>query len=238
MAGRRLIGQENSTLDEQNTIFEPNKHSVNLLIVIVTAAVFLMMELWEKSMTKGDFYGNTTQFLLEHGALYGPAVLRDGEWYRLFTYQFLHGGMEHLLNNMLILYFMGNYMEKLMGRVKYAVLYFSSGILAGLGSIVYNGYHLTGAFSTSEMLLAEGYPVCVGASGAVFGVIGAVVYLILIHRGRLFGLNARRLLIFLVLSIYSGFVEQGVDGAAHVAGLIGGVVLAALLYGRPRHQEQ
>ncbi|MGN0505023.1 MAG: rhomboid family intramembrane serine protease [Lachnospiraceae bacterium] len=223
-------------MDDWSDIFAANKKSANLIIVIVTSVVFLVLELWEKSMTKGTFYGNTTTFLKEHGALYAPRVL-DGEWYRLLTYQFLHGGIHHLVNNMLVLYFLGNFVERFLGGIRYVILYFCSGILAGIGSIVYNGYILTGEVSISAFLGADGFPVCIGASGAVFGVVGAMLYLVLIHRGRLQGFDLRRLLLFIGLSLYSGFVDTGVDNAAHVAGLLGGVILAVVLYGRPKHQS-
>lgn len=201
----------------ETEIFEPNKKSVNLGIIAGTVCVFFVMLFWEKSMTKGEFYGNTIDFFLEHGALYGPAV-KEGEWYRLLTYLFLHSGMEHLLNNMLILYFIGNALERYLGHWKFLLLYLASGIFAALGSVFWN----------------TSYPVCVGASGAVFGVCGGLAYLVLIHRGNLQGLTKKRMLLFLLLSVYGGFVTQGVDNAAHITGLLSGFLLAAVLYRRPK----
>ena len=203
-------------MNTQTDLFEPNKRSVNLGIVIATAASFFLVLLWEKALTDGAFYGNSTGFLLEHGALYGPKVLA-GEWYRLVTHLFLHSGIEHLINNMLILYFVGNALERYLGRIKYLILYFLSGILAGIGSIVYNMYNLS-------------YPVCIGASGAVFGVCGALVYLVLVNKGNLKGLTKQRMFIFLALSVYGGLTDTGVDNAAHIAGLFAGFLLAVLLY--------
>lgn len=211
-------------MKDWNDIASVNRKSANLMLILITCTIFLVMELWEKSITKGDFYGNTTVFLLRHGALYAPGVL-DGEVYRLFTYQFLHGGIQHLVNNMLVLYFLGNYVERTLGRLRYLILYFFSGILAGIGSIVYNGIHLTGELSLVAFRQAEGFPVCIGASGAVFGVVGAMVCLVLVN-GEPKRPDVGRLLLFVFLSIYNGFVEQGVDNAAHVAGLLAGVVIA------------
>ena len=71
----------------QTDLFEPNKKSVNLLVVIATTLSFFLVLLWEKGMTEGAFHGNTAGFLLEHGALYGPKVFA-GEWYRLVTHMF------------------------------------------------------------------------------------------------------------------------------------------------------
>ncbi len=208
-------------MEAKTELYEPNEKSVNLGIIIATAVVFCLLLLWEKSITEGSFYGNTAWFLLEHGALYGPRV-KAGEWYRLVTYLFLHNGIEHLINNMLILYFVGNALERYLGRIKYLILYFSSGILAGIGSIVYNSVW-NGA-----------YAVCVGASGAVFGVAGALAYLVLVNKGNLQGLTKRQMLIFLGLSVYGGLVTQGVDNAAHVAGLVAGFLVAMLLYRKKR----
>ena len=209
-------------MNTRSDLFEPNQKSVNLGIVIATALSFFLILLWEKGMTEGPFHGNTAGFLLEHGALYGPRVFA-GEWYRLLTHLFLHSGMDHLINNMLILYFVGNALERYLGRWKYLVLYFLSGILAGIGSIVYNMYQMS-------------YPVCIGASGAVFGVCGALAYLVLIHKGNLEGLTKQRMVAFLVLSVYGGLIDRGVDNAAHVIGLLAGFLVAALLY-RERKTE-
>lgn len=198
---------------EQIAIFEPTKRSVNVVIVAVTVIAFFVMQFWEKSITEGAFYGHTSQFLLEHGALYGPAV-REGEWYRLVTHLFLHADIWHLGNNMLILFCLGNALEHYAGKVSFTVLYFFSGILAGLGSVVYN----------------TDSPVSIGASGAVFGVVGAMLWLFVINRGRLVGFTGKRILLFIVMSVYAGFVDQGVDNAAHIVGLVAGFFLAILFY--------
>ncbi len=192
-------------------IFEPARKSVNVVIVATTVIVFLIMQLWEKNMTEGTFYGHTTEFLLEHGGLYAPAV-REGEWYRLITHLFLHGDIWHLGNNMLILFCLGNALEHYVGKISFLMVYFFSGILAALGSVVYN----------------TDSPVSIGASGAVFGVVGAMLWLVIRNRGKLEGFTGKRMLLFAVLSIYAGFADQGVDNAAHVAGLIAGVLLAML----------
>lgn len=198
---------------EQTELFEPAKKSLNLVIVAATVVAFLVMQFWEKSVTDGHFYGHTTQFLLEHGALHGPSI-RRGEWYRLITHIFLHGDIWHLGNNMLILFCLGNALEHYVGKYSYGAIYFFSGILAGLGSVVYNTDNT----------------VSVGASGAVFGVVGAMAWLVLRNRGRLEGFTGPRMLIFVLLSVYAGFVDQGVDNAAHVTGLAAGFLLAMLIY--------
>lgn len=205
---------------EKDEIFEPTKPSVNVVIVVITVIAFFVMQFWEKSITEGNFYGHTTQFLLEHGALYGPAV-REGEWYRLVTHMFLHSDIWHLGNNMLILFCLGNALEHYVGKVSFVAVYFFSGILAGLGSVVYN----------------TDSPVSIGASGAVFGVVGAMLWLFTRNRGKLAGFTGKRMVLFIGLSIYAGFVDQGVDNAAHIVGLLAGFLLAILLYRKRSEPE-
>ncbi len=211
-AGRMRI----KAVREQTELFEPAEKSANLVIVAVTVIAFFVMQFLEKSSTEGVFYGHTTQFLLEHGALYAPGV-REGEWYRLLTHLFLHGDIWHLGNNMLILFCLGNALEHYIGKISYIGIYFFSGILAGLGSIMYNTVDV----------------VSVGASGAVFGVVGAMVWLVVRNKGRLEGFTIPRMILFLLMSVYAGFVEQGIDNAAHIAGLMAGFLLAVLIYRKP-----
>lgn len=206
---------------EQTELFEPTKKSVNIVIVAVTVIAFFVMQFWEKSITQGTFYGHTTQFLLEHGALHEPSI-RAGEWYRLLTHLFLHGDIWHLGNNMLILFCLGNALEHYVGKFSYAGIYFFSGILAGLGSVVYN------TDST----------VSVGASGAVFGVVGAMVWLVLKNKGRLTGFTGPRMIVFVLMSVYAGFVDQGIDNAAHITGLIAGFLLAIVIYRKPETETE
>lgn len=181
----------------------------NKIIVIVNVALFLGL----------DLFGDTenTVFMFEHGAMYPLAVLQGGEWYRMFSCMFLHFGVQHLANNMLILYFLGQNLEQVLGHVKYVLLYF----LSGLGG---------SALSLYFMVRQQDYAVSAGASGAIFGVIGASIYIALRNKGRLGDLTSKRLVFMAALSLYYGFTATGVDNLAHIGGLISGFILAALLY--------
>lgn len=205
----------------ETDLFEPAKKSVNVVLVGITVLCFFAMQMWEKSVTNGNFNGHTTQFLLEHGALYAPAI-REGEWYRLLTHIFLHGDILHLGNNMLILFCLGNALEHYLGKISYVGIYFFSGILAGLGSVVYNTDNT----------------VSVGASGAVFGIIGAMLWLVLRNKGKLKGFTGPRMLLFVFMSVYAGFIDRGIDNAAHIAGLIAGFLLAMVIYRRPEDETE
>jgi membrane associated rhomboid family serine protease len=152
--------------------------------------------------------------LFDNGALYGPLVA-DGEWWRLVTAGFLHASPIHILFNMLMLWWFGSPLETLLGRGRFLGIYFVS-ILAG---------------SAGALLLAPDRPV-VGASGAVFGILGAGLVL---ERNRIqvFGGSALLVVGFnLVLSFVLSYVSLG----GHLGGLAGGAAAMLVLthFGR-RH---
>ena len=89
-------------------------------LIVINVLVFLAMEIL------GDT--QSTQFLYEHGGMYWPSVLEQGQWYRLVTHMFLHAGGEHLLNNMFMLGILGYQIEKNYGPIRYILTYFVSGI--------------------------------------------------------------------------------------------------------------
>lgn len=142
-------------------------------------------------------------------------AFQNGEFYRLFTAMFLHGDVTHLFSNMILLYFMGEMIEHLIGTPKTAVIYLISGLF---GNVVSYGYH---------MIMNDPYS-SLGASGAVYGLIGTTLFLAII---KLKGLNIpiRRMVILVIYCIYSSIVGNNIDVGAHIGGLIAGFVLAAIL---------
>lgn len=188
-------------------------------LIGINLIVFLLYEILGSNLD--------TEFMLNHGAMYTPYLLKSGEWYRLVTSMFLHFGIRHLLNNMLILYILGNYLEGHMGKIRYLILYFAGGI----GANICSGLH---SLSDREVVVSA------GASGAVFAVLGGLIWVLLINRGRLEDLTIKKMLIFAALSLYLGFTESGVDNVAHVSGLILGFLAAILLYRKSKDcgQEQ
>ena len=156
-----------------------------------------------------------TAHMIRWGAAYTP-LIREGEYYRLFTCMFLHFGFQHLLNNLLLLFFLGDYVERFVGRIRYLILYLAGGLGASL-------------FSWQQEVRRGQETVSAGASGAIFAVLGGLVVLILIHRGRLEDLTLPRVLIMAVLSLWVGFQSAGVDGFAHLGGFLAGMLLMVLL---------
>lgn len=182
---------------------------VTVGLIIVNLIVFFLNEMIGSNLD--------TEFMLNHGAMYTPYIKDSSEWYRYFTALFLHFGIRHLLNNMLLLYVLGNYLERYLGRIKFLILY----LVSGIGANVLSGllsYHQGKAV------------VSAGASGAVFAVLGGLIWVILANRGRLENLTAEKMVFMAVLALYYGFSSTGVDNAAHVAGLIIGFILSVLLY--------
>ncbi len=188
---------------------------VNLTIIAVNFMYFGYLEII------GDT--ENTMFMVAHGALYLPAVLR-GEYWRLLTSVFMHFGIGHIVNNMLILYVLGDNLERALGSVKYLILYIVSGIGANCVSLWYD---------QTLALQRTAVSVSAGASGAVFGVIGGLLYAVSVNRGRLEDLSTRQLAVMILLSLYFGFTSTGVNNAAHIAGLAIGIIMGLILYRKP-----
>lgn len=189
--------------------FLKEKPVCNGLIIIINIIVFLILE-WNGS-TK------SAEYMLSKGALAAPMIFQEGEYYRLITSLFMHFGIEHLFNNMLVLFFIGNNLEGVIGKIKYSLIYLISGVS---GSV----------FSLLLTSTKEGIVVSAGASGAVFGIMGGLFWVVIINRGRLENLTSRRLGFLIILTLYQGFTSTGVDNFAHVGGMIAGAILTLLLY--------
>ena len=154
-------------------------------------------------------------------------IFEEHQYYRLFTYMFLHGGLGHIFNNMLVLGFVGSTSERLLGSLKYAAAYIGSGLVAGLASSVYNRWCFEHASEAGGY-----YTYSLGASGAVFGIAGVLLWIVLVNRGRVAGISLRQIVLFMFLSIYAGLTSAGIDNTAHIAGALFGVVSAMILYSR------
>lgn len=180
-------------------------------LIIINAAVFLILSV---SGNTEDMY-----FMLEHGAVYEPFVVQGHEFYRLFTSMFLHFGIDHLLNNMVLLGALGWNLEMEIGKVRFLAVYLVSGIGGNIFSLYYG-------------VRTQEYAVSAGASGAVFGLMGALLYVVIANRGRLGRLSGRGMMFMVALSLYFGITSSGVDNLAHMGGLVCGFVLAFILYRR------
>lgn len=158
----------------------------------------------------------TGNLLYNIGELDAAAVLLRGEYGRIIYSMFLHAGIDHLFNNMVILFFLGAMIEKVTGHIQLLLIYLLSGIGANICSLLYK-------VMTMDSMAS------VGASGAIFGLDGVLLAWILLDRQAMPDVTPRRVLLMIVLSLYSGFTAHNIDNAAHVGGLLTGFTAGALL---------
>ncbi len=158
----------------------------------------------------------TGDALYRAGILWASAVLENREYGRILWSMFLHSDIGHLFNNMVILFFLGAMIEKEVGHVRYGVLYFLSGIGGNLLSLLVKV--VTGDMSGS-----------LGASGAVFGLDGVLLAMVLLYGRKMEGVTPGRVIFMVIYSLYNGFTGENIDNAAHVGGLIIGFGGAAVM---------
>ncbi|MBQ3468704.1 MAG: rhomboid family intramembrane serine protease [Bacilli bacterium] len=139
-------------------------------------------------------------------ALHHDSVVNGGEYYRLFTAMFMHAGIFHLLFNMYALYVIGTQLESFIGKIRYTLIYLFGGICSALLSL---------AFLSDNAI-------SIGASGAIFGLMGALLYFGYHYRVYLGNVVRSQIIPLIVLNLVLGFLVPGIDNAAHIGGLIGG----------------
>lgn len=147
----------------------PKRPLVNIILVIFNVVVWCVMELL------GDTLDGS--YIAKYGGMV-PDLVLEGEWYRLFTAMFVHFGAEHLANNMILLGAAGGRLETVIGSFRYLILYLGAGLTGNLLSF----YIME---RTGDMA------VCAGASGAVFGMIGGLVWAAVRNKGRIEGLTLK-----------------------------------------------
>lgn len=196
---------------KRDILRQKQKAVVTIGLISINAIVFVILMLFGKT--------EDTLFILEHGAMYEPYIVEGHEYYRLITSMFLHFGIEHLMNNMVMLGAMGLNLEIEIGKLRFLLIYMLSGIGGNVCSLLWNLYEETAVVSA-------------GASGAVFGIMGALVCAAIQNRGYVGRLNKRGLIFMAALSLYFGLTGSGIDNAAHIGGLICGFVLQSILGGR------
>lgn len=179
-------------------IFKPKVPYVTYGIILINAIMFVAM-----------FFFNQYDFFVENFSTWGYGVVVYKEFYRLFTGAFLHVNFLHFLCNMYSLYVIGTQIESFLGKTKYIIIYLFSILAASLLSIVLN--------TTSASI---------GASGAIFGLLGAMLYFGYHYRVYLGGVIKSQIIPIIILNLAIGFMSDGsIDNWAHIGGLIGGVLI-------------
>lgn len=184
-------------------IFSYKQPIVTYIIMAICIILFILMELSGGS--------TNSQTLLKYGANL-DVLVKNGEYYRLFTCIFLHVGIMHLLCNMYSLYIIGREVENLFGKIKYIIIFILSGIFGSIMSLAFT--HNT---------------ISAGASGAIFGLLGALLYFGMHYRTYLGEAIKRSIIPIIVVNLIIGFFAEGIDLAAHIGGLVGGVLVAMMV---------
>ncbi|MFP7253295.1 rhomboid family intramembrane serine protease [Terribacillus goriensis] len=186
-------------------------HRKKPLLVYILIGICIVMFLLETLL------GGSTDsaVLIELGAKYNPLILAENEWWRIISSMFLHIGALHLLTNMLSLYYLGTLTEQIFGHRRFLFIYILGGIIGGLGS-----------FAFSDSLSA-------GASGAIFGLFGALIYFGVVYPKLFWRTIGNGLIVILLINLVISFsASHVIDVFAHLGGLAGGFA-SALLVGLP-----
>jgi membrane associated rhomboid family serine protease len=181
-----------------------SKPAVTYTLIGINVAIFALQFAVGVNAVAGDW------------GMWPVGIAVGGEWWRLVTAAFLHGSILHVAFNMYVLFALGPTLERILGHVRYLTLYLLAALGGGVASYVFSDIRT----------------VSVGASGAIFGLMGALVV-----AGRRLRYDITQVLILLGINVVIGFVSPGVDWRAHLGGLVTGAVVAAIMvFPEKRHR--
>lgn len=184
-------------------VFTFGKPRLTYLLLYINIIIFFLLE----------FNGGSSNIetLIQFGAKFNPAII-EGEWWRIVTSMFLHIGFLHLIMNMLALYYLGMMVERIFGSLRFIYIYFLAGIAGGLTSFAFN------------------VSIAAGASGAIFGLLGALLFFGTVYRDLFKQTMGKNLILIILINIVIGFVIPQIDMGAHLGGLIGGYIASAIVF--------
>lgn len=184
-------------------IFKPKKPIITVSLIIINVIVFILMYIFGK--------GSQDAFtLIKFGAFQKDLIL-GGEYYRLITSAFLHIGIFHLLFNCYALYVIGRQLESFLGKIKFLIIDLVSALCGSLMSMI--------------------FPISIsaGASGAIFGLLGSLLYFGYNYRVYLGTVLKSQIIPLILINLIFGFMVSGINNAAHIGGLIGGILITMSL---------
>lgn len=179
-------------------IFSQKKPVVTYALIVLNIMVYLFMTLYDLDGTYFYALANNYEFV------------QNGQIYRLLTSMFLHADIIHIGCNMYALYILGPQVERYYGKTKFLLIYLLSGILGSIFSCV---------FMSADTI-------SMGASGAIFGLLGSIAYFTYYYRATLQGLLRSQVLPVILLNLAIGFMVPGIDISGHIGGLIGGTLVS------------
>ena len=189
-------------------IFSPKKPVVTYILIVLNLMVFLY----------GVLHGND-ELINMFGNNY--ELVQNGEFYRLFTCMFVHADILHILFNMIALYSIGPVVERYYGKSKFLLIYLVSGLR---GSI------FSGVFMTADSI-------SIGASGAIFGLLGSISYFTYYYRATLQGILRGSIMPVIIINLVIGFLSSSIDLSAHIGGLIGGILISMAIGIGDKHRK-
>lgn len=203
-----LINLVKETREKEKQVYEYGTPFFTYMFIIVQVVMFLFLE-WKGGSTN-------PRVLIEYGAKFNP-LIEQGEWWRFITPVFLHVGFLHLLMNTLALYYLGAMVERIYGSFRFLFIYLFAGSFGTLGSFL---------FTPS---------VSAGASGAIFGLFGALLYFGTVYKHLFLRTIGMNIISLIGINLLFGFIVPGIDNAGHIGGLVGGF-LSACMVQLPRHR--
>ncbi|WP_175639772.1 rhomboid family intramembrane serine protease [Metabacillus schmidteae] len=206
---KKVSSYQKELRDAERKLFQNGKPFFTNVFLAIQILMFLVLELNGGS--------TNTETLIQFGAKFNPLIY-EGEWWRFVSPIILHIGFLHLLMNSFALFYIGPAVERAYGKWKFLFIYIVAGVSGSLVSFAFSPF------------------VSAGASGAIFGCFGALLFLGVYNRKVFFRTMGSNLLIVVGINIALGFVIPNIDNAGHIGGLIGGF-LAALIVQLPHHKK-
>ncbi|WP_231622392.1 rhomboid family intramembrane serine protease [Halobacillus karajensis] len=198
----QLVKEQQEQRKKVMSLFDYGKPRMTFFLLAVNILIFLYIE-WVGDSTSVDT-------LIDYGAKFNPAIM-EGEWWRIVTSMFLHIGILHLFMNMFALYYLGTAVEKLYGTWRFTLIYVFAGLFGGVASFMLNPH------------------VAAGASGAIFGLFGALLFFGVQHKQLFFRTMGWNLITIVLINILFGLLVPQVDNGAHIGGMAGGFIATAMV---------
>ncbi|WP_010678120.1 rhomboid family protein [Bacillus timonensis] len=198
-----VISFANQRISSEKQIFQNGKPFFTYILIAIQLIMFAVLELYGGS--------TNTETLLKYGAKENFRIL-NGEWWRFFTPMILHIGFIHLLMNTFALYYLGTEVERLYGKSRFLMIYVFAGFLGSLASFVFNAN------------------ISAGASGAIFGCFGALLFFGTAYPSLFFRTMGPNVIGIIIINLVLGFMIPGIDNSGHIGGLVGGFLAASIVH--------
>lgn len=204
-----VISFANQRISSEKEIFQSGKPFFTYILIAIQLIMFAVLELHGGS--------TNTETLLKYGAKENFRIL-NGEWWRFFSPMILHIGFIHLLMNTFALYYLGTEVERLYGKMRFLLIYVFAGFLGSLASFVFNTN------------------ISAGASGAIFGCFGALLFFGTAYPSLFFRTMGPNVIGIIIINLALGFMIPGIDNSGHIGGLVGGFLAASIVH-LPKRKE-